>query len=158
MKANEKDLISSIIRTNLGIYLIFFAVWIAFNYFWYLGPPQYLVGLAIMIIVAFFVAFSGLRELNRHKDQIKAISNLKLHLGLSLNTIAFALMGMGAYLLSFYKTQTITSPTGSSHVSFLHLYSAQALTLFLIGTGIELIAGLSYYYLIPKQAVKEEKV
>lgn len=162
MNQKEKDLISSILRINYGIYVIFlgFSLVALNDYYWSLNFLQNSVMMVIGMIIAAFIIISGVSGFNRQKAELKTDGKMRIikYLELVPNVLGFALLGIGAYLLSFYESQSIMTPEGNSHIFFVHPYSSQSSTLFLVGTGIEFLAWLLYYYLIPMQMVKETKV
>jgi hypothetical protein len=153
----QKALTKGIYRLNLGIYFVFLGLGILALNSQYINT-DFLIEMAVAMAVCIFIIFSGLREVNRHKAELKTDGIMrKIKYILVPNVLGFIPLGIGAYLLSLYRLEPFILPDGNTGFFYLHPYSSQALTLFLAGTGIEFLAVLLYYYLVPKQIVQEQK-
>ena len=110
MTQKETGIVSSIAKINIGILLVFNVLFIiALNSDdVYLNLPTNIVALAVVFTVFFYLVFSGLREFNHQKAELKIRGKIRIikYSELGLNILSFVFLGVAAFLLSFYNIQT----------------------------------------------------
>ena len=154
MAEKSKETASSIGRVNLGIFLIFIQLFLFAansNYF-----SSYLVQYSLSLIVEFilfgYFIVSGLRKFSRQKVRFKIAGKpVFKYIELVPNVSGFIFLGVGVYLVSFFKIQKVGLASGATQEFVVHQYSTAAGTLYLLGTATILLTFLIYNYLLPKQ-------
>jgi hypothetical protein len=159
MDSIEKSLNTSIAQINVGFLILFGGLFLFANEieYFYDSLPISLLLLALVIFVPSVVIALGANQFLAYKEFLKPEIKMKrlTYAELVPNVLAFALLGLGAYLLSFYESRPVNSPY-TSYI-FIHTYQSQAMILFLGGTGLLALTLSLYYYLLPKQIVGQPK-
>ncbi len=162
MLTHEKDLASTVLRINVGVYLVFFGLWmVALNaQYWFSSFSIYTAATLAAIIASCVMVFFGLKGLSFHQAEIKAngiFRRIKV-VALAPNIVGFALLGVGSYLLSILNSNSIQLISGGELVFFSHPYASQALMLFVAGSAVVFLAMFLYFRLIPDQNANEATV
>ena len=121
------QIVRSIFKINLGLYLIFTGVALLSINDWQFNSLQYAVGMSVGMALAIFIVLSGIRQFYRFKATLKMNEKSRKisYVALVPNVAGFILMGLGALFPS--------------------------IVLFLIGTAAEFLAWMLYYYFVPRQ-------
>ncbi len=158
MYTDSTDLISQIFKINIGVYLIFFGLWmVALNaQFWQANFTVYSIVMGVALTAACFMVLFELRNLRRFKIELtQGVFAKKKYFVIAPNIAGFTLLGVGAYVLSIFNTESLTSITGNILVFFWHPYVTEALVLILSGSAIVFLSMALYYRLLPDQDTAE---
>jgi hypothetical protein len=146
----EKNCFTGILRINLGIFLIFFGTYIVAlkDYSLQSNVLQYALGIIAGMGIAVFTIYQGVRKIALCKNNLTVDQKKKIKMALLLNLLGFIVLGSGAYYLSIVETGSFVTPTGENALFYYHPYSTLAFTLFLFGSGIEILILSLYHHLI----------